>query len=274
MTVPKELKLEDITRFLNDIPLAIFEVTIDIKKESSTFSYLNSYAKNFFESLLTPEQFATGFKFNEILISMGQIDRADTTIKKVLEGEKVQIKNQQYLIKNRKGDQILIESTMSFSLIEDVIKVGGMLCERSKVIDREIPKTQLDYYKTIEEEVENLKEFFDKFDALIMILNEELRIQFISPNVGEDILYKPKDEVIGRTMEDIFPKGLADFFSSHISDVLSKGEYKDFEYHLPVDSKVRWFQARLIPVLVKDGKFNQIVAVIRDITNWRIKPID
>jgi len=106
-----------------------------------------------------------------------------------------------------------------------------------------------------------------------MIINENGRILFVSPNVGKDILFKPREKIIGRKIDEIFPKGQAEFFTQHFKEAFTTEEAKTFEYHLPINKRVLWFQCRVIPVLVKDGKFTQVVAIIRDITKWRLGPI-
>ncbi|HUU77998.1 MAG TPA: PAS domain-containing protein [candidate division Zixibacteria bacterium] len=259
--------------FIEDLPIVIFEMKINAQTHITQFKYINNQGKEFFNKILTVEQISNGFKFDDLLKNIEQIEKAENTLQKALHNERVVIKNRQYLVKTLQEKQILVESSLIIFSIEDSILARGSLIEKSEVVKLEIPKSQFDYYKTIEEEVENLKGFFEKFDAIVMILNEEGRIQFISPNVGEDILYRPREEILGRKIEDIFPKGQAQFFKSQFHEALKTEVFNDFEYHLPINNTVRWFQCRMIPIVVKDGKYNQLVAIIRDITKWRIKSL-
>ena len=127
--------------------------------------------------------------------------------------------------------------------------------------------------KVIKEEVKSFREFFDTFDALIMIVNEEGRILFVSPNVDDRYLYKPKAETIGKKFDEIFPKGQADFFLTHCLEAIKKNEIVTLEYHLPIENMVRWFQSQAIPVQVTDNETKKVVTIIRDITQLKTKPL-
>ncbi|NHJ05094.1 MAG: PAS domain-containing protein [Candidatus Heimdallarchaeota archaeon] len=265
--------IEWFNSFLNDIPTVIFEIEINIQTWITQFRFLNIQGKEFFKKILTEEQISNGFKYENLMLNIEQIEKASSSINEALKNKRVLIKNRQYLLKTLNGNEILADTSLILFLNENLILVRGTISEKTEVVKLEIPKSQLDYYKTVEQEVENLKEFFEKFDALVMILNEEGRIQFISPNVGEDILYRPREEILGRKIGDIFPKGQAQFFETQFLEALRTEVYTDFEYHLPINNRVRWFQCRIIPVIVKDGKYNQLVAILRDITKWRTKPL-
>ena len=114
-------------------------------------------------------------------------------------------------------------------------------------------------------------DFFETFDALIMIVNEEGRILFISPNVDNRFFYKPRSETIGKKFDEIFPKGQADFFLSHCLESIEKNEIVTIEYHLPIENMVRWFQSQAIPVQVTDSESKKVVTIIRDVTELKTK---
>ncbi|MHA1155949.1 MAG: PAS domain-containing protein [Candidatus Heimdallarchaeota archaeon] len=264
---------EEVLKFTNDIPHTIFEIAYNIKTDLVKINFLNRTGKLFFKKIIIESAIKDDFKLQEVFSLQDHSEVFIQFSKDLLSTEEIVITNREYLLKTLKGKQILIQVSFTAKKDKENVIIRGLLCEKSEIIKREIPKSKLDQYKIMEDEVENLKDFFTAFDAIIMILNEEGRILFISPNVGDDILYRPKEQIIGKTLIEIFPKGQAEFFLQQINEVFRKGEAISFEYHLPIENKLLWFQCRIIPVHIKDGKFTQTVAIIRDITKWRLKPI-
>jgi len=170
-----------------------------------------------------------------------------------------------------KGEQILIDTNLRAKMKDDIITITGTLQESSEVIDdKKVREEMLDMKK----EVSTFHEFFETFDALIMIVNEEGRILFISPNVDDRFLYKPRSETIGKTFREIFPKGQAEFFLAHCLEAIENNKIMTMEYHLPIENKVRWFQSQAIPVQVTNSEKKKVVTIIRDITNLKTKPIE
>jgi len=264
---------EEVLKFTNDIPHTIFEIAYNIKTDLVKINFLNRTGKLFFKKIIIESAIKDDFKLQEVFSLQEHSDVFIQFSKDLLSTGEIVITNREYLLKTLKGKQIIIQVSFTAKKDKENVIIRGLLCEKSEIVKREIPKSKLDQYKIMEDEVENLKDFFTAFDAIIMILNEEGRILFISPNVGDDILYRPKEQIIGKTLIEIFPKGQAEFFLQKINEVFRKGEAISFEYHLPIENRLLWFQCRIIPVHIKDGKFTQTVAIIRDITKWRLKPI-
>ena len=263
----------DLHLLIKDIPQAIFEVSLDLKTNKAQFSFVNEAGKAIFKRIFGKDVLTKGFNLNDIMASISHINTLIDYAKNPDAKVDFTIKNKEYLMKTIDDKYVLLLASMFVKRDKNFALARGIISELAQVVQDEVPKTKADSYKSIKEEVANLRDFFDTFDALIMIINELGRIIFISPNVGEDILYRPREEIIGRTLHEIFPQGQADFFSKYFTETLTKGESTDFEYHLPIHNKVLWFQCRTIPVLVKDGKFTQVVAIIRDITKWRVRAI-
>ncbi len=263
----KEKLSEEFLEFINGIPHAIFEIVYDIETDLVKFTFLNLTAKDFFKRIIDEEAFESGFKLQELFDSEENLIYFKFRNDLLVNNELV-IRNTEYLLNTKIGKQILIQGSFTSKKGKENIIIRGLLCEKSEIIKKEIPKSKLDHYNTIEEEIEKLNDFFTSFNALIMILNEEGKILFVSPNIDESKLYQPKNKIIGKKLNEIFPKGQAKFFTQYINEVFRNGEAISFEYHLPINNKVLWFQCRIIPVYVKDEKFTQTVAIIRDITKW------
>jgi len=227
---------EEILKFTNDIPHTIFEIAYNIKTDLVKINFLNRTGKLFFKKIIIESAIKDDFKLQEVFSLQEHSDVFIQFSKDLLSTGEIVITNREYLLKTLKGKQIIIQVSFTAKKDKENVIIRGLLCEKSEIVKREIPKSKLDQYKIMEDEVENLKDFFTAFDAIIMILNEEGRILFISPNVGDDILYRPKEQIIGKTLIEIFPKGQAEFFLQKINEVFRKGEAISFEYHLPIEN--------------------------------------
>jgi PAS domain S-box-containing protein len=183
------------------------------------------------------------------------------------------LNNKQFLLTSKEGKQFLVDANIRFKMTEDIITVTGTFQESSKIIEDEKTISTQDLHK-IQKEVSTFHDFFEALDALIMIVNEEGRILFMSPNVDDRYLYKPRSEIIGKKFDEIFPKGQADFFLSHCLQAIEKNEMVMLEYHLPIENMVRWFQSQAIPVQETNSETKKVVTITRDITDLKTKTIE
>jgi PAS domain S-box-containing protein len=107
---------------------------------------------------------------------------------------------------------------------------------------------------------EEMRALFAAMTDLVFILDSEgryLKIVDTSPS----LLYKSSNELLGRTLHEVFPKEHADFFLSHLMQALSTQQSVNFEYSLFIGNQEYWFNATVSPI--SDEK---ILMVARDIT--------
>jgi PAS domain S-box-containing protein len=263
-------ELED---FINGIPSILFEAVYNIPQQTIKFQYLNEKAKEFLKRFVSKEHFSKEFHVQDILISNEQQSQVQKELQKVISGEKVVIENREVLLRNLENNEIIISTSYAAERDNDSIYVRGMLYQKSLVTVEDITEEQMLPYNRALKEVEIFRDFFSMFGALILILDKEGNLQFVSPNANESILYKPREKIIGKNIREIFSKGQAEFFMSYHEKACKKGEYITFEYHLPINNRLRWFQCRLVPIINKKSDNEQVVAIIRDITKWRVEKI-
>lgn len=254
---------------LDNIPVAIFELQFHIEEQISRFNYLNDLAKDFFLKLLPKDKLETGFDLNEILDIPELQRKSMEDLIPIIKDKPLIFSNRQYLLNTYNGKQIVVTTDLKFSLENNYVVIRGIGKETSKV-KIETEPVDID---SIKQEIKDFKNFFDAFDALIMIVDEMGRILFVSPNVSDDMLYKPRDKMLNKNFHEIFPKGQADFFLSNCKEAIEKNINVDYEYHLPIQNKVRWFQSMLIPIESIEGELRKVIAIIKDKTEWKIKPL-
>ena len=134
----------------------------------------------------------------------------------------------------------------------------------SKVL---VSLTDITGRKRIEEALRSseaeLRTLIEAMTDIIFVGNSEgryLKIVDSSPS----LLYKPPNELLGKTLHEVFPKDRADFFLNHIRQTLETQKSVNLEYSLPLGDRQFWFNATISPM--SDDKF---VMVARDITDHK-----
>ncbi|NHK30635.1 MAG: PAS domain S-box protein [Asgard group archaeon] len=262
----------DSLNLLDEFPVAIFEFQFHIKEQITQFNYYNKSAEIILQKLLPKEKAKTGFDLNSILAIPELQRRSIPDLIEILKKEPITFRDRQYLMKTVDGKKIILNSDIKFVLRGDFVVARGMVKEITKIVNDNV--TSISDIDIIKDEIDNFKEFFEAFNALIMIVDEEGRILFVSPNISDEMLYKPRKEILNKNFHEIYPKGQADFFLSNCTEALDKGINVVYEYHLPIQNKVRWYQSMLIPIEAVEGELRKVISITKDITEWKIKPID
>lgn len=105
-----------------------------------------------------------------------------------------------------------------------------------------------------------LRALVSSMSDVILILNAEGRYLKI-PASNPSLLYRPAEEIIGKTIREVFPKDQADFFVEQIRTALDTGETVQVEYSLEIGGEEIWFTGAVSPMTE-----DQVVWVARDIT--------
>ena len=256
----------DPREFLNNLSVASFILSYDRKTRVCRFEYYSNKAKEFLLKIISKKQIEEGFHVQDILsdtnLELPNID----IFNKLLNGKPILIENQEYLMKAKGKKQIIIKANFQACLKSGKIILKGTFEEKAEVVQETIDKLEL------EKEIKGFRELFQVFNGVIMIVNEEGRFLFVSPNVGDNFLYKPRSEIIGRTFQEIFPPGLTKFFHRLITEVIETKQVKDIEYHLPIQNKVKWYKSTALPIEQSEGELRKVIAIIWEITNLKIKP--
>ncbi|MDP2301663.1 MAG: PAS domain S-box protein [Ignavibacteria bacterium] len=109
-----------------------------------------------------------------------------------------------------------------------------------------------------------LHAIFSAMTDIILILDDKGRYLEIAPS-NPSLLYRPSNEILGKTMHEVFPKEQADFFLSRVTECLNSMQTVSMEYFLEIDRKKLWFSAILSPL-----NSNSVLFVARDITETKL----
>ncbi len=115
----------------------------------------------------------------------------------------------------------------------------------------------------LEQAEQRLQAVFAGITDIILVLDDYGTNLDILPT-NPDLLYKPPQELIGRTLHEVMPSTLADQFLSMIRQALAQGSPSKVEYMLPIQGHEVWFNATITPMLD-----NTVVLVARDITEHK-----
>ncbi len=80
------------------------------------------------------------------------------------------------------------------------------------------------------------------------------------------LLVRPRAELIGRTLHELFSEPQSQQFMSAIRRVLNTGQPESFEYPLTLGGGEHWFQARVAPVSSANSLVKTVCLVARDVT--------
>lgn len=106
-----------------------------------------------------------------------------------------------------------------------------------------------------------LRSVFAAMSDLVLTLDDQGRYLNVITNHPQ-LLYKPMDQVLGKTLDQVFPKPLANYMLEMIQTAIKTQTTIPLEYCLEIEGKNIWFSANLSPLSP-----NSVVAVIRDISD-------
>jgi len=101
---------------------------------------------------------------------------------------------------------------------------------------------------------------------LIFYVDEEGRYLDILSQGGEDMLFLPREEIIGRTMKEIFPPQYASKFLEAIRRAIETDQLTVISYDMRGRSGRRYFEARIMPTNIREKGKRTTIAIVRDIT--------
>lgn len=110
----------------------------------------------------------------------------------------------------------------------------------------------------------DMRALFGAMTEIVMVLDQEGCYKKIV-GTNNNLLYRPPNELLGRTLHEVFEKERADTFLRYIRETLTTHKKTAFEYSLTIQNKVLWFAATLSPVTE-----DTVIWVARDITNRKV----
>jgi PAS domain S-box-containing protein len=105
-----------------------------------------------------------------------------------------------------------------------------------------------------------LRALFAAMSDVILVVDAEGRYLEVAPTKPE-LLYRPAEEVLGKTVHEVFPAEQADYFLDHIREALATGSTTQIEYSFVIGGQERCFSAAISPLSP-----DTVIVVMRDVT--------
>lgn len=105
-----------------------------------------------------------------------------------------------------------------------------------------------------------MRALFSAMNDVVMVIDQNGVYRKIAPT-NPDLLYKPRQELIGKSMRDIFPAELAKSFVNSVQWVIETQRIAHIEYPLEINGEHLWFDASISPMDAES-----VLWMARDIT--------
>ncbi len=168
----------------------------------------------------------------------------------------------------RNGEKVWV-AWRNQPLLDAKGNLAGLLCIGTDIGDAVAAATQRKKAElALQASEAELRALFAAMNDVIFVIDLEGRYLKIAPT-NPELLYKPPTELIGKTLHEIMPLELADFFLSQIQLTVNTQQTHSLEYSLPIDNRELWFVANISPM-----QENTVIWIARDITqrkqaeNW------
>lgn len=121
------------------------------------------------------------------------------------------------------------------------------------------------YVREIESNERRLKALVGSVDEIVFEIDENGTYMGVW-TANEELLVRPKEELLGRRISDFFDGDLAQSFSDAINRVLKNRKSEVIEYKLFIMGRERSFRARINPIITPDSQPNTVSMLARDFT--------
>jgi PAS domain S-box-containing protein len=108
-----------------------------------------------------------------------------------------------------------------------------------------------------------LRALFAAMSDVVLVIDCNGVYQKIAPT-NPKLLYKPPEELLGRSLRDVFPAGRAETFITTIRQVVETQKTARIEYELEINGRTVWFDASISPM-----EAERVIWIARDITDRR-----
>ena len=153
----------------------------------------------------------------------------------------------------------------TISVTNQAVPDGGWVSTYTDITDITEATKELQRTKTF------LDTVLENVPATLVVKDAREQRYVLINRAGEQLFAVPREEILGRTASDFFPKELADEIASHDAQVVASGEHVFTENQLVEwpDGKTRIVTSKRLALPGEDGQPQYLMAVIEDVTDRR-----
>jgi PAS domain S-box-containing protein len=179
------------------------------------------------------------------------------------------------------GVALAICVILSLLAIAWLFSLRGREVERRSRLESDLRALNLKLEDRVQERTAEVKETRDLLDAVVenipdMILLKEpcgdgFRYLFIN-SAGEKLLGRDRQDILGKTEREVFPKEEAAMVVQANKAVIESGTPRTFtERRLTGTSGMRTVETRMVPITNGDSSNVQILAIVRDVSDAKAR---
>ena len=146
-----------------------------------------------------------------------------------------------------------------YFLKDNLVRLGATIERELQEADNRRCRKQAE--EALKDSEKELRTLFTAMTDIVFELDADGRYLRIAPT-NPAYLYKPPEELIGKTLHEVFSKQDADLYLEHIHEALSTGSVVRLEYNLDINGDDVWFDASVSP-MTEDS----VIWISRDITD-------
>jgi PAS domain S-box-containing protein len=110
-----------------------------------------------------------------------------------------------------------------------------------------------------------LRALVDSLDDIVVEMDDQGTFLDVWAR-SDDLLPRPKAEMVGQNISIILGDGLVDPYLDHLRAAIATGQPQEFEHSKLMDGVLRWFQVRFNPIRSADGADKTACLIVREIT--------
>jgi diguanylate cyclase (GGDEF)-like protein/PAS domain S-box-containing protein len=152
----------------------------------------------------------------------------------------------------KKGDKVTLEINSSL-IFKDDVPVGVQGIARD-ITERKIAE------KRIQESEAELRVLFSAMNDIVLVVDKRGKFLKI-PQTSLPLPSVTPEEILGKTLHQVFNRRMANFFVKTIRKALRENEPQRIEYSVEIGGKTYWYSANLSPIYGES-----VLVVARDVT--------
>jgi PAS domain S-box-containing protein len=249
------LAFDKMKTILNSVPAYIWSAIIGA---DGRFSYMFQSPAVLNVSGRFPGFFLAGLEVWFGIVHGEDRERVSSVYRKLMSGGSEKEDINYRIIHADGGVRWVRDIALARPLGEGTIRLDGIILD---ITERRLALLAL------EQSESRLTGILSSMADIVFAFDTETRFVFYHTPDPEGLYLSP-DKFIGRKVEEVMPPELtAQFLEAfHKAEAGAAAEY---EYGLDIGGTARYFSSRLSPIM-KEGKFDGVVAVVRDITEQRL----
>lgn len=170
------------------------------------------------------------------------------------------------LVLNREVRVLRNDNTMGTAFLSSIlVEIHGQRQILSMIVDVTKEKQAIEALQISEGK---LRSAFSAMTDMIIVLDRHGNYIEIAPTNAEP-LYMPPDEVLGKSIREVFPGDTSDRVIEAVRRALSENRPAFLEYDITVEDKRFWFISSISPLTA-----DSVIWVSRDITNRKTAEIE